>query len=110
MFLATAKEESNVEVSSVAKSNGSMVSNKLETAESLDWKRLMAEDPNYLCSVDKSPLKYFMEEMANGNSLRSTTTIGNEKIQERVYDTIFCLPWRCDFKAVTGEKILDMVS
>ena len=42
----TAKEESNVEVSSVAKSNGSMVSNKLETAESLDWKRLMAEDPN----------------------------------------------------------------
>jgi hypothetical protein len=62
-----------------------------------------------LCSADKSPLKYFIEEMANGNSLRSTTTIGNEKIQERVYDTIFCMPWRCDFVAVTGEKILDTV-
>ena len=63
-----------------------------------------------LCSVDNSPLKYFMEEMDHGNSLRSMTTIGNEKEQERVYDTIFCLPWRCDFVAVTGEKILDMVS
>jgi hypothetical protein len=49
-----------------------------------------------MCSVDKSPLKYFMEEMENGNSLRSTTTIGNEKERERVYDTIFRLPWRCE--------------
>ena len=41
------KEESGVEVSSAAKQpNVSVVSNKLETAESLDWKRLMAEDPN----------------------------------------------------------------
>ena len=140
------KEESGVEVSSAAKQpNVSVVSNKLETAESLDWKRLMAEDPNCepiwsfliasllnvlmyhykldvivynawllfcffwismlwwcyvlpldMCSVDKSPLKYFMEEMENGNSLRSTTTIGNEKERERVYDTIFRLPWRCE--------------
>ncbi|GMY32767.1 Protein TAPT1 like [Fagus crenata] len=35
--------------------------------------------------------------MDHGNSLRSMTTIGNEKEQERVYATIFCLPWRCDF-------------
>ncbi|KAF7838270.1 protein POLLEN DEFECTIVE IN GUIDANCE 1 [Senna tora] len=69
---------------------------KLETAESLDWNRLMAEDPNYMFSVEKSPLKYFMEEMYNGNSLRSTTTLGNEKERERVYDTIFRLPWRCE--------------
>ena len=47
MFSVTAKEESNVEVSSAAKSNGSVVSNNLETVESLDWKRLMVEDPNY---------------------------------------------------------------
>ena len=47
MFSVTAKEESNVEVSSAAKSNGSVVSNNLETAESLDWKRLMEKDPNY---------------------------------------------------------------
>ena len=47
-------------------------------------------------TVDKSPLKYFMEEMYNGNALRNTTTIGNEVERERVYDTIFRLPWRCE--------------
>ena len=50
----------------------------------------------------------FMEEMDHGNSLRSMTTISNEKEQERVYDTIFCFPWRRDFVVVTEEKILDM--
>lgn len=46
--------------------------------------------------AEKSPLKYFMEEMYAGNSLRSTTTMGNDKERERVYDTIFRLPWRCE--------------
>lgn len=41
-------------------------------------------------------MTYFMEEMTAGNSLRSTTTVGNEKERERVYDTIFRLPWRCE--------------
>ena len=144
-------EESGVEVSSAVKQraepNGSVGSKKLETERSLDWKRLMADDPNcepililfliasllYECvnlslfscvyctqvnhhvdfiivyvllwfyvlvsvsfTVDKSPLKYFMEEMYNGNALRNTTTIGNEVERERVYDTIFRLPWRCE--------------
>jgi len=44
------ESEKGVEVSSAAKQrgepNGSVVPNTLETAESLDWKRLMAEDPN----------------------------------------------------------------
>ncbi|XP_061368890.1 protein POLLEN DEFECTIVE IN GUIDANCE 1 [Gastrolobium bilobum] len=75
---------------------------KLETVESLDWKRLMAEDPNYIFSVDKSPVAYFLEEMYNGNSLRSTTTLGNEKERERVYDTIFRLPWRCELLIDVG--------
>ncbi|KAL4303877.1 hypothetical protein GQ457_10G028140 [Hibiscus cannabinus] len=75
--------------------NGS-VPKKLETAESLDWKRLMSEDPNYLYSVEKSPAKYFLDEMYSGNSLRRTTTFGSEKERERVYDTIFRLPWRCE--------------
>ncbi|XP_059655310.1 protein POLLEN DEFECTIVE IN GUIDANCE 1 [Cornus florida] len=75
---------------------------KLETAESLDWNRVMAEDPNYQFSVEKSPVKYFMEEMYGGNSLRSTTTLGNEKERERVYDTIFRLPWRCELLINVG--------
>ena len=43
-------EESGVEVSSAVKQraepNGSVGSKKLETERSLDWKRLMADDPN----------------------------------------------------------------
>ncbi|KAK7350657.1 hypothetical protein VNO77_09513 [Canavalia gladiata] len=75
---------------------------KLDTVESLDWKRLMAEDPNYVFSVEMSPVRYFLEEMYNGNSLRSTTTLGNEKEREKVYDTIFRLPWRCELLIDVG--------
>ncbi|KAK4423363.1 protein POLLEN DEFECTIVE IN GUIDANCE 1 [Sesamum alatum] len=69
---------------------------KLEKEGTLDWKKLMAEDPNCTFPMEKSPTKYFMEEIYAGNALRSTTTIGNEKERERVYDTIFRLPWRCE--------------
>ncbi|KAG8382677.1 hypothetical protein BUALT_Bualt05G0102100 [Buddleja alternifolia] len=69
---------------------------KLERDQTLDWKNLMPEDPNYTLPMEKSPMKYFMEEMYAGNSLRSTTTLSNEKERERVYDTIFRLPWRCE--------------
>ncbi|XP_050275611.1 protein POLLEN DEFECTIVE IN GUIDANCE 1 isoform X1 [Quercus robur] len=100
------EEESGVEVSSAVKQraepNGSVGSKKLETEKSLDWKRLMADDPNLSFTVDKSPLKYFMEEMYNGNALRNTTTIGNEVERERVYDTIFRLPWRCELLIDVG--------
>lgn len=41
-------------------------------------------------------MKYFMEEIYGGNSLRSTTTSGNDIERERIYDTIFRLPWRCE--------------
>ncbi|XVF03006.1 hypothetical protein REPUB_Repub04eG0223500 [Reevesia pubescens] len=103
--VAARTDESGVEVSSSKEplppappqpaTKGNVVNN-LETAESLDWKRLMAEDPHYLCTVGKSPVKYFLEEMYYGNSLRSTTTIGSEKEREIVYDTIFRMPWRCE--------------
>lgn len=75
---------------------------KSETVESVDWKRIMEEDPNYVFTVDRSPVAYFLEEMYNGNSLRSTTTLGNEIERERVYDTIFRLPWRCELLIDVG--------
>ncbi|KAE8716130.1 Protein POLLEN DEFECTIVE IN GUIDANCE 1 [Hibiscus syriacus] len=75
--------------------NGNVV-NTFQTAASWDWKRVIAEDPNYVYTVGKSPMKYFLEEMHHGNSLRNTTTLGSEKERERVYDTIFRLPWRCE--------------
>ncbi|KAM0964388.1 hypothetical protein ACFX2C_020438 [Malus domestica] len=100
-----AKEESAAEGGSASKQrsepNGKVIP-KLQTAESLDWKRLMSEDPNCVFSVDKSPVQYFMEEMSIGNSLRSTTTLGNEKEREIVYDTIFRLPWRCELLIDVG--------
>ncbi|BAT79448.1 hypothetical protein LR48_Vigan04g068700 [Vigna angularis] len=99
------KEEGGVNASPVEKPTNEPdrnVATKLETVESLDWKRLMEEDPNYVFSVEKSPVTYFLEEMYNGNSLRSTTTLGNEKERERVYDTIFRLPWRCELLIDVG--------
>ncbi|KAF4368480.1 hypothetical protein F8388_018604 [Cannabis sativa] len=99
------KVETDVEVNSAGKQrtepNG-VVLTKLETAESLDWKKLMAEDPNYMFSSEKSPFKYFLDDMLSGNSLRRTTTFGNEKERERVYDTIFRLPWRCELLINVG--------
>ncbi|KAK1349782.1 Protein POLLEN DEFECTIVE IN GUIDANCE 1 [Heracleum sosnowskyi] len=75
--------------------NGNVM-RKLESEEWLDWKKLMSEDPNYNLPLEKSPVKYFIEEMYDGNSLRNTTITANEKDRERVYDTIFRLPWRCE--------------
>ncbi|KAK8657478.1 hypothetical protein V6N13_035713 [Hibiscus sabdariffa] len=109
--MAAREDESGGEVSSSKEQfpqvlpqpmpNGNVV-NTLQTAESWDWKRVMAEDPNSVCSVGKSPVKYFLEEMHHGNSLRNTTTLGSEKERERVYDTIFRLPWRCEVLISVG--------
>ncbi|XP_050233817.1 protein POLLEN DEFECTIVE IN GUIDANCE 1 [Mercurialis annua] len=75
---------------------------KLEPAESLDWNLLLAQDPNFVFTVDKSPVKYLMDEMYKGNSLRSTSTLGSEKERQKVYDTIFRLPWRCELLIDVG--------
>ncbi|PIA52546.1 hypothetical protein AQUCO_01000432v1 [Aquilegia coerulea] len=92
------KEENKSELSSSGKlrseTSGGYVT-KLEKGESLDWKQLITENPDF-SSKEKSPLKYFIGEIYSGNSLRGTTTLGNEKERERVYDTIFRLPWRCE--------------
>ncbi|KAI3824350.1 hypothetical protein L1987_05808 [Smallanthus sonchifolius] len=55
---------------------------------------------NYL--FERSPVKYLVEEMHGGNSLRTTTTQANEKDRERVYDTIFRMPWRCELDKDEG--------
>lgn len=77
--------------------NGHCVGRVLEKDKSLDWRQLLPDDdPNYNFLLERSPVKYFMEEMHGGNSLRTTTTLANEKDRERVYDTIFRMPWRCE--------------
>ncbi|PNX99792.1 protein pollen defective in guidance 1-like, partial [Trifolium pratense] len=52
--------------------------------------------------VKQSPVTYFLDKVYNGNSLWNTTTLGNEKGRERVYDTIFRLPWRCELLIDVG--------
>ncbi|ESQ28488.1 hypothetical protein EUTSA_v10018303mg [Eutrema salsugineum] len=84
-----------------SETNGNSVK-RLDTEASLDWKQLMADDPDFLSAETRSPMKYFLGEIYGGVSLRSTTTTGNDVERERIYDTIFRLPWRCEVLINTG--------
>ncbi|RWR91444.1 protein POLLEN DEFECTIVE IN GUIDANCE 1 [Cinnamomum micranthum f. kanehirae] len=102
----TANDEKEMETSSssgqrICEPNGN-VAGKLETAKSLDWNRVMAEDSNYMLSVEKLPLNFFMGEIYGGNSLRSTTSVGNDIKRQRVYNTMFHVPWRCELLINVG--------
>uniref|UniRef100_M4CJ86 RRM domain-containing protein n=1 Tax=Brassica campestris TaxID=3711 RepID=M4CJ86_BRACM len=85
-----------------SETNGNVVVTRLDTESSLDWKQLMADDPDFLSAETRSPMKYFMGEIYGGVSLRSTTTSGNDVERERIYDMIFRLPWRCEVLLHTG--------
>ncbi|CAH8358905.1 unnamed protein product [Eruca vesicaria subsp. sativa] len=89
------------EVENQFPTNGNVVK-RLDTEASLDWKQLMADDPDFLSVETRSPMKYFMGEIYGGVSLRSTTTTGNDVERERIYDMIFRLPWRCEVLLHTG--------
>ncbi|KAF8734323.1 hypothetical protein HU200_014547 [Digitaria exilis] len=81
------------------------VKKKLEKEESLDWEKYMKENSNILGEVerlDNSPFRYFLGELYGGNSLRSTISVGNEKKRQRVYNTMFHVPWRCERLIVAG--------
>ncbi|KAH9321412.1 hypothetical protein KI387_016051, partial [Taxus chinensis] len=73
-----------------------------ESPQSLDWERLMAETSDYPSRVEMSPLGYFLGEINGGNSLRSTTSVGNDKKRQRVYNTMFHVPWRCELLIDVG--------
>lgn len=54
------------------------------------------DDLSDMFCAEQSPLKYFTDDIFSGHSLRSTTPPGNDQERERIYDTIFRLPWRCE--------------
>lgn len=82
---------------SIMKQTAEINGRMLDKDKSLDWRHLLPDDyPNHNFLLERSPVKYFLEEMHGGNSLRTTTTLANEKDRERVYDTIFRMPWRCE--------------
>ncbi|KAG9443942.1 hypothetical protein H6P81_015282 [Aristolochia fimbriata] len=106
---ASAKDGTDVEVTSRPpsssvkwKSDADRPVNRLETAVSLDWNRLMAENTNDLSYGEKLPLRYFFGEINAGNALRTTTSIGNERNRQRVYNTMFHVPWRCELLIDVG--------
>eukprot|EP01018_Ginkgo_biloba_P005852 Gb_09240 [translate_table: standard] len=72
------------------------------TPQALDWERLMAANSDYPLYVETSPLKYFFGEMKGGNTLRSTTSVGNENKRQKVYNTMFHVPWRCELLIDVG--------
>ncbi|KAF3320518.1 hypothetical protein FCM35_KLT15214 [Carex littledalei] len=77
----------------------------LEKEKSLDWNQVMKENTDFLHDssfLEKSPLKYFMGEVYSGNSLRSTISVGNEKKRQRVYNSMFHVPWRCERLIIAG--------
>ncbi|KAM0953122.1 putative Tapt1 family protein [Dioscorea sansibarensis] len=77
----------------------------LETEGSFDWNKFLAKDPNLLGEVsyaERSPLRYFIREIYSGNSLRSTISVGNEKKRQRVYNTMFHVPLRCERLILAG--------
>ncbi|CAL9093377.1 unnamed protein product [Musa acuminata var. zebrina] len=78
---------------------------KLAKESSLDWNRVMENDPNFIGEVSfvgRSPFKYFMGEIYGGSSLRGTISAGNEKKRQRVYNTMFHVPWRCERLIIAG--------
>ncbi|AQK63435.1 Protein POLLEN DEFECTIVE IN GUIDANCE 1 [Zea mays] len=84
--------------------NGGM-KKKLEKESSLDWEKYMKDNNKILGEferLDKSPFRYFLGELYGGNSLRSTIAVGNEKKRQRVYNTMFHVPWRCERLIVAG--------
>ncbi|XP_031498453.1 protein POLLEN DEFECTIVE IN GUIDANCE 1 [Nymphaea colorata] len=102
---AHAKEDDSAMSNNLGKwgslSNGNA---RLETEKSLDWKTLTTDDSNYSSTVpvEKMPLQYFWGEIHGGNSLRITASVGNEKKRQRVYNTMFHVPWRCELLINVG--------
>lgn len=73
-----------------------------DTQAQLDWERVMAHSSEYPTYDGMSPFQYFLREINGGNSLRSTTSVGNDKKRQRVYNTMFHVPWRCELLIDVG--------
>lgn len=68
----------------------------------MDWERVIAHSSEYPTYVGMSPFQYFFSEIYGGSSLRSTTSVGNDKKRQRVYNTMFHVPWRCELLIDVG--------
>ncbi|XP_057854382.1 protein POLLEN DEFECTIVE IN GUIDANCE 1 isoform X2 [Cryptomeria japonica] len=78
------------------------------TPQLLDWERVMAETSEFPIYSAMSPLGYFLREINRGNSLRSTTSVGNDKERQKVYNTMFHVPWRCElFQIPLADDLSD---
>ncbi|XP_078429467.1 POLLEN DEFECTIVE IN GUIDANCE-like protein isoform X2 [Wolffia australiana] len=71
----------------------------LSNQGSMDWEKVIAAYPDILKeenSFKRFPLSYFMAEINDGSSFRSTMSVGIERKRQRVYNTMFHVPLRCE--------------
>ncbi|CAM6105143.1 unnamed protein product [Calypogeia fissa] len=72
------------------------------TPQMKDWERLMATNAQYPPPLELSPMQYLVTEICSGSTLRNTTSVGTEQKRERVYNTMFHVPWRCELLIDVG--------
>ncbi|CAK9202738.1 unnamed protein product [Sphagnum troendelagicum] len=67
-----------------------------------EWDRLMAANSDYPTSVDLSPIQYLRREIQRGSALEHHSSINMEQKRDRVYNTMFHVPWRCELLIDVG--------
>jgi hypothetical protein len=67
-----------------------------ETPHLTDWDRLMAANSDYPKRVDLSPMRYLQGEIQRGSAVEHHSSVNMEQKRDRVYNTMFHVPWRCE--------------
>lgn len=73
-----------------------------ETPHLTEWERLMAANSEYPTVVDISPINYLRGEVERGSMSERHTSAGIQQRRERIYNTMFHVPWRCELLIDVG--------
>ncbi|XP_024391066.1 protein POLLEN DEFECTIVE IN GUIDANCE 1 isoform X4 [Physcomitrium patens] len=73
-----------------------------ETPHLTEWERLMAANSEYPAVVGLSPINYLREEFQRGSLSERHPSHGIQQRRERIYNTMFHVPWRCELLIDVG--------
>ncbi|KAG0559333.1 hypothetical protein KC19_10G097500 [Ceratodon purpureus] len=73
-----------------------------ETPHLTEWERLMAANSEYPTVVDISPINYLRGEVQRGSLSERHSSAGIQQRRERIYNTMFHVPWRCELLIDVG--------
>jgi len=73
-----------------------------ETPHLTDWDRLMTANSDYPKRVDLSPMMYLRGEIQRGSAVEHHSSVNMEQKRDRVYNTMFHVPWRCELLIDVG--------